>query len=125
MARESLLLAPESLEALLAGFGDLETALGPAAAGGLAAVRSRLERAIAVRADGRPEEAVAEVLEAMKGLAALASSLGPDEARAMQALASNFGSAMAGGDAARAAESVDSMRQRSGAVKKRGDEFKL
>ena len=31
MARENLLLAPESLEALLSGFGDLEAALGPAA----------------------------------------------------------------------------------------------
>lgn len=125
MAREDLLLAPESLEALIAGFGDLETALGPQAAGGLAAIKAQLQRAVAARKDGRSEEAVGEVLQAMQGLAQLASSLDPAEAQAMQALAANFQSAMRSGQAAHAAESVDSMRKRSGAEKKRGDEFKL
>ena len=125
MAREDLLLAPESLEALIAGFGDLVTALGPEAAAGLAGVREGLERAVAARDDGRRDAAVVEILNAMQNLARLAGALDPAEAQAMQALAATFQSALAGGDAAHAAESVDTMRQRSGAVKKRGDEFKL
>lgn len=125
MAREDLLLAPESLEALIAGFGDVATALGPQAASGLSGVKSQLERAVAARDDGRRDEAVAEVLGAMQSLARLAVALDPAEARVMQELASHFQSALRGGDAGHAAESVDSMRKRSGAVKKRGDEFKL
>ncbi len=125
MAREDLLLAPESLEALIAGFGDLATALGPAAAAGLGAIKVRLERAVTLRGDGRSQEAVAEVLGAMQALAQLAVSLDPAEAEAMQALAGTFQSALQGGKPAHAAESVDSMRKKSGAVKKRGDEFKL
>ena len=125
MAREDLLLAPESLEALIAGLGELATALGPGAAPGLDRIRARLERAVAARRDGRTPEAVSDIVAAMKDLAVLATSLDPAEAQAMQGLASTFQAALAGGDGARAADSVDAMRQRSGAVKKRGDEFKL
>lgn len=125
MAREDLLLAPESLEALIAGFDELGTALGPQAAAGLGGIKVQLERAVQLRQDGRQDEAVAEILAAMQGLAQLAVSLDPAEAQAMQAIAANFQSAMLGGKPAHAAESVDSMRKKSGAVKKRGDEFKL
>jgi hypothetical protein len=125
MAREDLLLAPESLEALISGFGDLAMALGPKAAAGLGGIKARLEHAVALRQDGKPDEAVAEVLAAMQGLAQLATVLDPAEAEAMKMLAGSFQSALKGGQAGHAAESVDSMRKRSGAVKKRGDEFKL
>ena len=125
MAREDLLLAPESLEALIAGFGDLATALGPNAAAGLESIKARLEQAVTMRRDGRVEEAVAQVLTAMQEWAQLATTLDPGEAQAMQALASTFQSALRGGKPAHAAESVDAMRERSGAKKKRGDEFRL
>lgn len=125
MAREDLLLAPESLEALIAGFAELETALGPEAAAPLAGVKARLESAITLRQDGQTEAAVGEIMAAMQGIAQIAMSLDPGEAQAMQALAANFQQAMVGGQPARAAESVDSMRKKSGAQKKRGDEFKL
>ncbi len=125
MAREDLLLAPESLEALIAGFGDLATALGPHAGAGLGRIKARLEQAVSMRGDGRVEEAVGQVLTAMQELAQLATTLDPAEAQAMQALASTFQSALRGGKPANAAESVDAMRERSGAKKKRGDEFKL
>lgn len=125
MAREDLLLAPESLEALIAGFADLQTALGPGAAAGLAGIQGRLEHAVSLRKDGRVQEAVQEILVAMQSLAELAGSLDPAEAQAMQALAGSFQSALQAGQAAHAADSVDSMRKKSGAVKKRGDEFKL
>lgn len=125
MASEDLLLAPESLETLIAGLAELGSALGPQAATGLAAVRSRLEGAAAARRAGDRDRALREITGAMRDLANLAASLDPQEATMMRALASSFESALGRGDAGRAAESIDEMRKRSGAVKKRGDEFKL
>lgn len=125
MARENLLLAPESLEALIAGLGDLRLALGPQAAPGLEAVRSRLTAARAAQKDGDVTRAVGEITAAMRQLATLADQLDPQEAALMRAIAGQFEQALHRGDAAHAAESVDAMRKRSGAVKKRGDEFKL
>ncbi len=55
----------------------------------------------------------------------LADTLDPQEAAMMRAIAGQFEQALRRGDAAHAADSVDAMRKRSGAVKKRGDEFKL
>jgi hypothetical protein len=125
MARDDLLLAPESLEALLAGLRDLAVVFGPQAAPGLARVRGRLEQAVAAQKAGRRDEAVTEITAAMRLLAELAATLDPQEAAMMRAMAAQFEGALARGDAAHAAESVDAMRKRSGAVKKRGDEFKL
>ncbi|MEW6272589.1 MAG: hypothetical protein AB1689_25195 [Thermodesulfobacteriota bacterium] len=125
MAKEDLLLAPESLEALIAGLAELGVVFGPQAAPGLAQVRGRLEHAVAAQRAGQRERAITEITAAMRLLAELASTLDPQEAAMMRALAGQFESALARGDAAHAAESVDAMRRRSGAVKKRGDEFKL
>ncbi len=125
MSREELLLAPESLEALIAGLADLGTALGPSAAPGLAAVRARLEAALAARQAGERDRAVREITAAMRLIAELAATLDPQEAAMMRALAAQFEQSLLRGDAAHAAESVDTMRKRSGAVKKRGDEFKI
>lgn len=125
MAKEDLLLAPETLDALCAGIADLGPALGPQAAPGLARVRATLETAIAARRDGDTERAVHAITGAMQLLAELAGSLDPAEAALMRALASGFTTSLRRGDAAHAADSVDAMRKRSGAVKKRGDEFKL
>lgn len=125
MARENLLLAPESLEALIAGLGDLRLALGSQATPGLEAVRARLTAAVAAQKDGDVSRAVGEITAAMRQLATLADQLDPQEAALMRAIAGQFEQALQRGDAAHAAESVDAMRKRSGAVKKRGDEFKL
>lgn len=125
MAREDLLLAPETLEALIAGLGDLGPALGPQAGPGLAAVRTRLENALAARKAGDTPRAVGEITGAMQVLAQLAEQLDPQEAALMRAVAAQFEGSLKRGDAAHAAETVDTMRKRSGAVKKRGDEFKL
>jgi hypothetical protein len=125
VARENLLLAPESLEALIAGLGDLRHAFGPQAEPGLEAVRGRLTAAVAAQKDGDVPRAVAEITAAMRQLAELADRLDPQEATLMRAVAGQFEQALQRGDAAHAAESVDAMRKRSGAVKKRGDEFKL
>ena len=125
MAREDLLLAPESLEALMGGLRELEVALGPAAKERLAAIRAQLEGVRAARDAGRRDEAVAGVLFAMRGVADLATALDPREAEAMRALSSGFESALRRGDAGHAAENVDAMRVRSGATKKRDDDFNL
>lgn len=125
MAREDLLLAPESLEALIAGMGELRLALGPQAGPGLDAVRTCLEHALAARKGGDVERAIGEITAAMQKLAALADLLDPQEAAMMRAIAGQFEQSLRRGDAAHAADSVDAMRKRSGAVKKRGDEFKL
>jgi hypothetical protein len=125
MAQSDLILAPESLEALLGGLGEIVTALGPSAAGGMAAVRARLEAAVAARHAGERDRCIAEITAAMQALAGLADALDPREAALMRAVASQFEGALRRGDAAEAAQSVDRMRDRSGARKKRGDENKL
>lgn len=121
MAREDLLLAPESLEQMVAGLADLGPALGPAALPGLARVRARLEAAIASQRDGNRAAAIGNITAAMRDLAELANLLDPAEAAAMSAMARQFEGALRGGDAPTAAQSVQHMRERSGAVKKRGN----
>ena len=125
MAREDLILGPESLETLLAGLGEIAVALGPEAGARLGAVRAELERALAARAAGDRARAVGAITAAMRSLATLADALDPDEARMMRAIAGQFESALRRDDPAEAAQSVDLMRERSGARKKRGDEGKL
>ncbi len=119
MSREDLLLAPESLDQLLAGVADLAPALGAAAAPGLARVRHLLEQARAGAAAGDRKRALEMITAAMERLAELASVLDPGEAAAMAAIAREFGGALHRGDEARAAESVERMRQRSGAMPRR------
>jgi hypothetical protein len=116
LAIDELILAPESLEALLGTLGDLGPVLGPQAAGGLAAVRSHLERAAAARRAGERDRALGAIGDAMRDLAALADLLGPEEATMMRAIAARFQGALRRGDAGEAARSVDMMRERSGAT---------
>ncbi|MEI8360127.1 MAG: hypothetical protein WCH13_16785 [Deltaproteobacteria bacterium] len=125
MAREDLILGPESLETLIAGLGDLRTALGSRAAPGLEAVRDDLRRALAARQGGDRDGAIEGITTAMRRLAGLADLLDPAEASMMRAVASQFEGALRRGEAGDAARSVDLMRERSGARKKRGDENKL
>jgi len=125
VAREDLILAPENLEALVDGLRDLGPALGPAAAPGLAAVRARLTDAVAARSSGDRDAAVAAITAAMRHLAELANALDPREAAMMRAVAAQFETALRRGDAVEATQSVNTMRERSGARKKRGDENKL
>jgi hypothetical protein len=125
VAREDLLLAPESLEALIAGLADLGVVFGPQAAPGLAQVRTRLEGALAAQKAGDTARAIDGITAAMRTLAELADALDPREAQLMRAVASQFEGALRRGDAAHAADHVDRMRRESGAVKKRGDEFKI
>jgi hypothetical protein len=125
MAREDLILGPDTLEALVDGLGDLRLALGPRAEPGLDAVRTDLRRALAAREAGDRDASVEGITAAMRRLAGLADLLDPAEAAMMRAVAAQFEVALRRGEAADAARSVDLMRERSGARKKRGDENKL
>lgn len=119
MSREDLLLAPESLETLIAGLGGLAPALGPDSVSGLARVRATLEEAVAAQRRGDRAAAVLQITSAMRALAELATRLDPQEAAAMSGLASQFERALRGGDGPAAARSIERMRERSGAVKRR------
>ena len=125
MAREDLILGPDTLEALVDGLGDLRLALGPRAEPGLDAVRTDLRRALAAREAGDRDASVEGITAAMRRLAGLADLLDPAEAAMMRAVAAQFEVALRRGEAADAARTVDLMRERSGAKKKRGDENKL
>lgn len=119
MAREDLLLAPESLDALLAGIEGLAPVFGPATAPGLERVRHLLERARVAESGGDRSAALAAITAAMERLAELAGALDPAEAAAMSAMTREFRVALRRGDEARAVESVERMRERSGAVPRR------
>ncbi len=121
MAFDDLILAPESLEKLLGGLTELGPALGPAAEAGLTGIRAWLEDAVAAKRAGDRERAVRAITVAMRGIAQLADSLDPREAAVMRAVATQFDSALQRGDAGEATRSVDLMRERSGARRKRDD----
>ena len=118
MSQSDLILAPESLEALLGMMGDLAPVLGPRAAGGLAKVRAHLEQAVAARHLGERQGALRAITHAMRELSELAGLLDPEEAAMMRAIAGQFEAALRRGDPGDAARSVDVMRQRSGAAPK-------
>ncbi len=119
MAREDLLLAPEGLEALRTALGGLVPALGPEHRGRLAAIGTTLDLAIAARADGDTARALESVIQAIRQLAELGDVLGGSEGQMMRAVAARFEGALARGDGADAAQMVDTMRERSGARRRR------
>ena len=125
MASEDLILAPENLQVLLQGLDGLKPVLGAEAAPGLERVRERLQEALAAQADSRTPDALASITLAMRELVELASRMDPAEAAIMQAVAARFEQAMHQGNLGDAAESVDQMRERSGATKRGPEETEL
>ena len=125
MASEDLILAPENLQVLLQGLDGLGPVLGPDAAPGLERVRGRLQEALVAQADSRTPDALASITLAMRELVELASRMDPAEASIMQGVAARFEQAMHQGNLGDAAESVDQMRERSGATKRGPEETEL
>lgn len=117
MAHDDLILAPENLQMLLQGLDGLAPVLGPEAGAELGRVRNSIETALAAQADGRDADAIGAITAAMRELVGLAARMDPAEAAMMRAVAGGFEAALSRGDAAGAAESVDTMRVHSGATK--------
>jgi hypothetical protein len=125
MAADDLILAPENLQVLLQGLDGLRPVLGPEAAPGLERVREFLQQALNAQADGRNPDALGAITLAMRELVQLANRMDPSEATIMQAVAARFEQAMHQGDLGDAAESLDQMRERSGATKRGPEETEL
>ena len=125
MAADDLILAPENLQVLLQGLDGLRPVLGPEAAPGLERVRELLQQALNAQADGRNPDALGAITLAMRELVQLANRMDPGEAAIMQAVAARFEQAMHQGDLGDAAESLDQMRERSGATKRCPEETEL
>jgi hypothetical protein len=125
MAADDLILAPENLQVLLQGLDGLRPVLGPEAAPGLERVREFLQQALNAQADGRNPDALGAITLAMRELVQLANRMDPSEAAIMQAVAARFEQAMHQGDLGDAAESLDQMRERSGATKRGPEETEL
>lgn len=125
MASDDLILAPENLQILLQGLDGLAPVLGPEAAPGLDRVRELLQQALNAQADARTPDALASITLAMRELVELASRMDPGEAAIMQTVAARFEQAMHQGNLGDAAETVDQMRERSGATKRGPEETEL
>jgi hypothetical protein len=125
MAADDLILAPENLQAILQGLDGLRPVLGPEAAPGLERVRELLQQALNAQADARMPDALSAITLAMRELVQLANRMDPSEAAIMQAVAARFEQAMHQGDLGNAAESLDQMRERSGATKRSPEDTEL
>ena len=108
---------PPPLETLLTRLGEMEIVLGQAAGARLAVVRGHLERAVALRADGDPPAAAAEIRRGMEELARLVSSVDPGEGALMRAIVERFSAALTRGESGELERTADVMRERSGATK--------
>lgn len=122
MAADDLILAPENLQVLLQGLDGLRPVLGPEAAPGLEKVREQLQQALVAQADARPRDALSSITLAMGQLVQLANLMDPSEAAIMKAVAAQFEHAMHQGNLGDAAESLDQMRERSGATQRDPEE---
>ena len=125
MSSEQLILAPENLQMLLQGLDGLRPVLGPEAAPGLGRIRAQIEAALAAQADARMPDALAAITLAMRELIQLANHMDPAEAAMMQAVAMQFERAIHQGNIGEAADSVDQMRERSGATRRGPEETEL
>jgi hypothetical protein len=108
---------PPVLEMLLTRLDELAVVVGPAEAPRLGAVRDGVMRALALRADGDVPGAAQAISAAMHELAGIAGALDPQEAALMRMLATQFGAAMARGEAGEMTRASELMRERSGARK--------
>jgi hypothetical protein len=110
--------SPPVLEMLLTRLDELAIVVGPVAAPRLAAVRTGLTRAVALRARGDVPGAMQAIAAAMQELANIATVLDPAEAGVMRAVAAQFGAALARGETSEMQRTSELMRERSGTRKK-------
>jgi len=106
--------ADDPFTRLAQNLGELEVVIGERARPAIAGVRERLRDAIACRERGDMAGSIAAIRLAMAQLAALGSTLDPEEGVVMRTIAERFANALGAGDKGDAKTSVDVMRRKAG-----------
>jgi hypothetical protein len=106
---------------LAQNLGELEIVIGERARPAIAGAREGLRDALACRERGDMAGSLAAIRLAMERLAALASTVDPDEGTLMRLIAERFAAALGAGHKDDAKTSVDVMRRKAGDTKNDGD----
>jgi hypothetical protein len=109
--------ADDPFTKLAQNLGELEIVIGERARPAIAGVRERLRDALACRERGDMAGSIAAIRLAMAQLAALGSTLDPEEGAVMRTIAERFANALGTGHKGDAKTSVDVMRRRAGDTK--------
>ena len=109
--------ADDPFTKLAQNLGELEIVIGERARPAIAGVRERLRDAIACRERGDMPGSIAAIRLAMAQLAALGSTLDPEEGAVMRTIAERFANALGAGHKGDAKTSVDVMRRKAGDTK--------
>ncbi len=109
--------ADDPFSKLAQNLGELEIVIGERARPAIAGVREGLRDAMACRARGDMPGSIAAIRQAMAQLAALGSTLDPEEGAVMRIIAERFTAALGAGHKGDAKTSVDVMRRKAGDTK--------
>ena len=109
--------ADDPFTKLAQNLGELEIVIGERARPAIAGVRERLRDALTCRERGDMAGSIAAIRLAMAQLAALGSTLDPQEGVVMRHIAERFTEALGTGDKGDAKSSVDVMRRKAGDTK--------
>jgi hypothetical protein len=109
---------------LAQNLGELEIVIGERARPAIAGVRERLRDALACRERGDMPGSIAAIRLAMQKLAALGSTLDPEEGAVMRIIAERFTEALGAGQKGEAKSNVDLMRRKAGDTKEDNEKKK-
>ena len=109
--------ADDPFTKLAQNLGELEIVIGERARPAIAGVREGLRDALACRERGDMPGSIAAIRLAMERLAALGSTLDPEEGAVMRIIAERFTAALGAGQKGEAKTSVDLMRRKAGDTK--------
>jgi hypothetical protein len=109
--------ADDPFTKLAQNLGELEIVIGERARPAIASVRERMRVALACRERGDMPGSIAAIRLAMEQLAALGSTLDPEEGAVMRIIAERFTEALGAGHKGDAKTSVDVMRRKAGDTK--------
>ena len=106
--------ADDPFAKLAQNLGELEVVIGERARPAIASVRAGLRDALACRERGDMPGSIAAIRLAMERLAALGSTLDPEEGAMMRIVAERFTAALGAGHKGDAKTVVDVMRRKAG-----------
>jgi hypothetical protein len=109
--------ADDPFTKLAQNLGELEIVIGERARPAIAGVREGLRDALACRERGDMPGSIAAIRLAMERLAALGSTLDPEEGAVMRIIAERFTAALGAGQKGDAKTTVDVMRRKAGDTK--------